>query len=70
VSILAGKGGRINRSRAAYAPTGRWPKRERQDANVNVLNDGRKAGFGGSTSVYGVEVLARADLTGPTGRCQ
>jgi len=42
----------------AYAPKGRWPKRERQDANVNVLNDGRKADFGGSTSVHGVEVVA------------
>lgn len=42
----------------AYSPKGRWPKRERQDANVNVLNDGRKADFGGSTAVHGVEVVA------------
>ena len=40
----------------AYSPKGRWPKRERGWANVNVLNDGRKADFGGSTSVHGVEV--------------
>jgi anaerobic selenocysteine-containing dehydrogenase len=42
----------------AYSPKGRWPKRERQGANVNVLNDGRKADFGGSTAVHGVEVVA------------
>jgi anaerobic selenocysteine-containing dehydrogenase len=41
----------------AYSPKGRWPKREQQDANVNVLNDGRKADFGGSTSVHGIEVM-------------
>ena len=40
----------------AYSPKGRWPKREQQQANVNVLNDGRKADIGGSTSVHGVEV--------------
>jgi anaerobic selenocysteine-containing dehydrogenase len=42
----------------AYSPKGRWPKREHQGANVNVLNDGRKADFGGSTAVHGVEVVA------------
>jgi anaerobic selenocysteine-containing dehydrogenase len=42
----------------AYSPKGRWPKREQQGANVNVLNDGRKADFGGSTAVHGVEVVA------------
>ena len=41
----------------AYSPKGRWPKREQGFSNVNVLNDGRKADFGGSTSVHGVEVL-------------
>jgi anaerobic selenocysteine-containing dehydrogenase len=40
----------------AYSPKGRWPKREHGWANVNVLNDGRKADFGGSTSVHGIEV--------------
>ena len=40
----------------AYSPKGRWPKRERGWANVNVLNAGRKADLGGSTSVHGVEV--------------
>jgi anaerobic selenocysteine-containing dehydrogenase len=41
----------------AYSPKGRWPKREAEAANVNVLNDGRKADFGGSTAVHGVEVV-------------
>ncbi len=41
----------------AYSPKGRWPKRERDFANVNVLNDGRKADFGGSTAVHAVEVF-------------
>jgi anaerobic selenocysteine-containing dehydrogenase len=40
----------------AYSPKGRWLKREQQQANVNVLNDGRKADFGASTAVHGVEV--------------
>lgn len=41
----------------AYSPKGRWPKREQELANVNVLNDGRKADFGGSTAVHAVEVV-------------
>jgi anaerobic selenocysteine-containing dehydrogenase len=41
----------------AYSPKGRWPKREAERANVNLLNDGRKADFGGSTAVHGVEVV-------------
>ena len=41
----------------AYSPKGRWPKREHGFANVNVLNDGRKADFGGSTAVHAVEVV-------------
>jgi anaerobic selenocysteine-containing dehydrogenase len=41
----------------AYSPKGRWPKREDGFANVNVLNDGRKADFGGSTAVHAVEVI-------------
>jgi anaerobic selenocysteine-containing dehydrogenase len=40
-----------------YSPKGRWPKREQGFANVNVLNDGRKADFGGSTAVHAVEVV-------------
>jgi anaerobic selenocysteine-containing dehydrogenase len=44
----------------AYSPKGRWPKREQGLANINVLNDGRKADFGGSTSVHGVEVTVEA----------
>jgi anaerobic selenocysteine-containing dehydrogenase len=44
----------------AYSPKGRWPKREAQRANVNVLNPGRKADMGESTSVHGIEVLLRA----------
>ena len=44
-------------ARVAYSPKGRWPKRERDFANVNVLNDGRKADFGGSTAVHAVEVV-------------
>jgi anaerobic selenocysteine-containing dehydrogenase len=41
----------------AYSPKGRWPKREQDFANVNILNDGRKADFGGSTAVHAVEVV-------------
>jgi anaerobic selenocysteine-containing dehydrogenase len=38
------------------SPKGRWPKRERTGANVNVLNPGEKADMGGSTAVHSVEV--------------
>jgi anaerobic selenocysteine-containing dehydrogenase len=40
----------------AYSPKGRWPKRESQAFNVNVLNDGRKSDIGDSSSVHGIEV--------------
>jgi anaerobic selenocysteine-containing dehydrogenase len=50
----------------AYAPKGRWPKREASGANVNVLNAGEKADMGESTAVHGTLVtLQRArDRTG------
>jgi anaerobic selenocysteine-containing dehydrogenase len=35
---------------------GRWPKREKARANVNVLNPGSKTDMGDSTSVHGIEV--------------
>lgn len=44
----------------AYAPKGRWPKREPSGANVNVLNPGTKADMGESTAVHGVEVAISA----------
>jgi anaerobic selenocysteine-containing dehydrogenase len=40
----------------ALAHKGRWPKRERNRANVNVLNPGTKTDMGESTAVHGVEV--------------
>jgi anaerobic selenocysteine-containing dehydrogenase len=40
----------------AYAPKGRWPKREASGANVNVLNAGEKADMGQSTAVHGTVV--------------
>jgi anaerobic selenocysteine-containing dehydrogenase len=47
----------------AYSPKGRWPKREPQAFNVNVLNDGRKTDIGESTAVHGVEVTVEALAT-------
>ena len=44
----------------ALSPKGRWPRQERQDANVNVLNPGTPADMGASTSVHGVEVTVAA----------
>ena len=41
----------------ALSHKGRWPKREGQGANVNVLNPGIKTDMGASTSVHGVEVV-------------
>ncbi len=41
----------------ALAHKGRWPKRERGRANVNVLNPGNKTDMGESTAVHGVEVV-------------
>ncbi|MGH7914627.1 MAG: molybdopterin-containing oxidoreductase family protein, partial [Candidatus Binataceae bacterium] len=40
----------------ALSHKGRWPKQEAGQRNVNVLNPGRKADMGESTSVHGVEV--------------
>ncbi len=42
----------------AYSPKGRWPKREGQRANVNVLNPGTKSDMGASSAVHGIEVRA------------
>jgi hypothetical protein len=45
----------------AFSPKGRWPKLERQRANVNTLNAGLASDLGQSTTVHGVEVsVARA----------
>ena len=38
------------------SPKGRWPKREPDGANINVLNRGEKADMGGSTAVHSLEV--------------
>jgi anaerobic selenocysteine-containing dehydrogenase len=48
----------------AYSPKGRWPKREPQSFNINVLNDGRKSDIGDSSSVHGVEVSIEAATGG------
>jgi anaerobic selenocysteine-containing dehydrogenase len=40
----------------ALSPKGRWPRREAQGANVNVLNPGTPADMGASSAVHGVEV--------------
>lgn len=40
----------------ALSHKGRWPKREATQANVNVLNPGRKADMGESTAVHSIEV--------------
>ena len=44
----------------ALSPKGRWPKRERESANVNVLNPGHKADMGGSSAVHAIEVSVTA----------
>jgi anaerobic selenocysteine-containing dehydrogenase len=46
----------------AYAPKGRWPKREPGHANVNALNPGERADMGESTAVHGVEVTVAAAI--------
>jgi len=43
----------------ALLPKGRWPKLEQSGCNVNVLNPGRKADMGESSSVHGVEVTVQ-----------
>lgn len=40
----------------ALSPKGRWPKRQSDSANVNVLNPGEKSDMGESTCVHSVEV--------------
>ncbi len=40
----------------AVMPKGRWPKHERQSANVNALTPARHSDMGASTSVHGLEV--------------
>lgn len=40
----------------AFSPKGRWPRREAQGANVNVLNPGIPSDMGASTTVHGIEV--------------
>ncbi len=58
----------------AYAPKGRWPRREKSGANVNVLNAGLASDMGRSSTVHGVLVMLVAaplpvrrldDLTDP-----
>jgi len=40
----------------ALTHKGRWPKRDRGQANINLLNPGHKADMGESTCVHGIEV--------------
>lgn len=40
----------------ALSHKGRWPKRQSDNANVNVLNPGLKSDMGASTSVHSIEV--------------
>ena len=50
---------RSSRRRAArrgLSPKGRWPRREPQHANVNVLNPGIPSDMGASSTVHGLEV--------------
>ena len=44
----------------ALSPKGRWPRRETQRANVNVLNPGTPSDMGASSSVHGIEVTVTA----------
>ncbi len=44
----------------ALSPKGRWPKRESERANVNVLNPGIKSDMGESSAVHGIEVTVTA----------
>jgi anaerobic selenocysteine-containing dehydrogenase len=47
----------------AYSPKGRWPKQEPSQANINVLNPGRRADMGDSTSVHAIEVTVTPTRT-------
>ena len=40
----------------AFMPKGRWPKLERDGANVNALTLARPSDMGASTTVHGLEV--------------
>jgi len=40
----------------ALSPKGRWPKLEKSQSNVNVLNPGTKTDMGESSSVHGIEI--------------
>jgi hypothetical protein len=52
----------------ASSPKGRWPKLERNRANVNFVNAGLVADMGGSTAVHGTEVeLEPAKKKAPPG---
>jgi anaerobic selenocysteine-containing dehydrogenase len=44
----------------ALSHKGRWPRQERDGANVNALNPGRKADMGANTSVHSVEISVTA----------
>lgn len=44
----------------AYSPKGRWPGRDTNGANINVLNPGERSDMGDSTAVHGVEVMVEA----------
>ena len=48
------------RSGVALAYKGRWPKREPNQVNVNILNPGKKTDMGESSAVHGVEVTVTA----------
>lgn len=52
----------------ALSPKGRWPRRESNHANVNVLNPGSKADLGESTAVHGVQVDITSDESRGAGR--
>ena len=47
----------------ALSHNGRWSKRERNRANVNVLNPGMKVDLGESAAVHGVEVTVEPVIT-------
>jgi anaerobic selenocysteine-containing dehydrogenase len=44
----------------ALSHKGRWPRQERDGANVNALNPGHKSDMGESTAVHGVEITITA----------
>ena len=44
----------------ALSPKGRWPKREAERANVNVLHPGTKSDMGQSSAMHGIDVTVTA----------